>query len=519
MNLEPILIFVFLFLYFLLLFRISYFFVGKGSDHKFYEYYSLLIKKNNNNFFSYYSNFLNKMPVVDPQFFFKLLSYLNKKQLNKTAYLLNPIVLTLLIVLCLLIFNKHLNSYYGLFFIALVALTPQYFHQQNSRIYGLSVRGVGLILGLLFLFFYFSFEFYNFNFTYLIITLFIGYLVWGTNLFAQQALVFFSILYSIFFGNIFMLLIVLFSFVIFCIIHRNFAKVFVKTRIDYGKIYYSILSKKFLFPYRYSIWRDWVYDFWINKKKSIKSRLSYVYTNSIFIVVFLNPLIMISIYSYYNPIVVENIYLNQLYLFSNKISFIGFVTFILISFRFSRFLGEPERYLEAVIPFSTFSSLVFLINTYDNYSVELILLYFLIINIFQISFFVFFRKFIKNDISVFSKKIKANIEDLRNNGTEIRFASNQCDWSKFLLNTEWKFVHFIPVTYYCGGVHLNDYIDNYPFMSSSSFDKICSEFNLNVLLIEKSAYSNHSRFLNNKRRYNLLMNEESFLLVKVNLIK
>ena len=166
-----------------------------------------------------------------------------------------------------------------------------------------------------------------------------------------------------------------------------------------------------------------------------------------------------------------------------------------------------------------YGSLGILINTYDNYSVELILLYFLIINIFQISFFVFFRKFIKNDISVFSKKIKANIEDLRNNGTEIRFASNQCDWSKFLLNTEWKFVHFIPVTYYCGGVHLNDYIDNYPFMSSSSFDKICSEFNLNVLLIEKSAYSNHSRFLNNKRRYNLLMNEESFLLVKVNLIK
>jgi len=502
----------FLICYFYLLFKIAHFFVGKGSDHSFYEFYTLLIKKNKNNFFFYYPNFLNKMPIVDPQFFFKILSYFSKGQLKKVAFLLNPIILSLLLVVSFLMFNynfKDLN-FFILILIFFISFTPHFFHQQNSRIYGLSVRGVGLLLILIFFWSFFLIQYSNNNLTYILISLFTGYLIWGSNLFAQQSVVFSSFLWFFIFGDPMMLILITSSLFALYVFHPSYTKIFLKTRINYGKIYFSVLSEKFLFNYRYSIWRDWIYDFWFKKEKSLITKLSYIYNNSIFIVVFLNPLFLLAVYSYFNPIILDDYYFNEIYLFSTKISLIAFVIFLCTSLRLGRFLGEPERYIEAVIPFSTFVSCIFIFSIENSFYAYFIIAYFIGLNIFQILTFVFFRKFHPQDITKHLTLILKTVNQRSKDGVEIRFTSNNMDWTKFLLNPNWKFVNYIPVVDKCGSVFLKDLVDNYPFINSNSFQTISNEFNLNFLLIDKTLKFDYSCYLKNPKSYKILIEKNLF---------
>tara|TARA_X000000368_G_scaffold1664_1_gene1298 strand:+ start:7759 stop:9324 length:1566 start_codon:yes stop_codon:yes gene_type:complete len=520
MNLEHILIFIFLILYFLLLFRISYFFVGKGSDHKFYEHYTDTIKKNGNKFFSYFPNFLNKMPIYDPQFFFKLISYLPKDKLSSVAFLLNPVLIFLILIISILFYSsteiQGESNFFILSLIFLISFTPQYFHQQNSRIYGLSVRGIGLLLILIFFISIFFIENTNNNFIFICVAFIASYLIWGSNLFAQQIIIIFPFLWFLLFGDYTMIIISISSLVFFYLIHGKYSKIFITTRIRNWEIYYSILAEKFLFSYRDSIWKDWIYDFWFKKFSSLKSRLSYIYTNSFFIIIFLNPLLILAIYSFFNPLEFQDKYLNSIYIFSTQISLIGFLTSILTSFRFSRFLGEPERYVEAVIPFSSFVSCLFLYSLNTFTPLYILFFYFFILNIFQISTFVFLRKFHKQNISIHLNKITVIIENKRKDGMEIRFTSNNMDWTKLLLNTEWKFVNYIPAVYNCGSIHLKDLIINYPFMTPNSFNKIYKEFNLNFILLDKTIYPDYNKFIIENKKSRILLEEKNFLLIELN---
>jgi hypothetical protein len=502
------------------LFKLSGFFVGKGSDHAFYDYYIQLIKDNKNRFFTYFPNFLNKTPITDPQFFFTFVSYFSTKQKQSISLLLNPIVLTILFIMVFILINP-LNIYLNnSLFIAqlllLIVLTPQYFHGQNSRIYGLSARGVGLVLFFAFMMFIFFYEHNNsFNIFYFLLAVFFGYLIFGVSLFAQQSILFFSILFLLIFQIYSLFLAFIFSIFLFSIFHPSYSKNYFINRWDYLIIYAKYLADRFILKHRFSIWRDWIYDFWFKKEKKIITKFSYIYTNSLFIIIFLNPFVPIALYGYFNQVQLTNEFQSTLYLFSLKVNIVGVIIFILTSFRLTRFLGEPERYIEIIIPFSAIAGIITLSSFGSDLFVNLLIVIFIIINVVQLFIFVFLRKSHPQDITIFKDSISNRIEVANTEKLAINFFSNNQDWTKFFLNTKWNFIYFYPTVYEIGGVHITELIKSYPYFDSTGVLQIVKSFKINYCLIDSNSTVEIDELKHTGKHVEEIMAEAGFKLYKI----
>ena len=213
------------------------------------------------------------------------------------------------------------------------------------------------------------------------LAVFICYLIWGVSLFAQQAVLFYSILFSLLFQIYSLLLVTIFSILLFIILHPSYSKNYFINRWTYLNIYAKYLANIFILNYRYSVWRDWFYDFWFKKERKITTKFSYIYTNSFFIIFFLNPFVPISLYGYFNQVQLTNEIHSSLYSFAMKVNIVGVIIFILTSLRRTRFLGEPERYIEIIIPFSAISGIITLASFGPHLYVNLLICIFVIINV------------------------------------------------------------------------------------------------------------------------------------------
>jgi hypothetical protein len=506
---------------FIFLYKLSGFFVGKGSDHAFYDYYIQLIKENKNRFFTYFPNFLNKTPITDPQFFFRFLSYFSTKQKQLISLLLNPIVLTILFIMVFILINpliKYLNnSLFVAQLLLLIALTPQYFHGQNSRIYGLSARGVGLVLFFAFMILIYFYEqnnsYINFHF---LLAVFLGYLIWGVSLFAQQAILFFSILFLLVFQIYSLFVATIFSILLFLILHPSYSKNYLINRWSYLIIYAKYLADRFILKHRYSVWRDWFYDFWFKKEKKITTKFSYIYTNSLFIIIFLNPFVPIALYGYFNQIQLTNEIHNRLYLFAMKVNIVGIIIFILTSLRITRFLGEPERYIEIIIPFSTIAGIITLTSFVSDLYINLLIIIFIMINVVQLLLFVFLRKSHTQDITILKDSISDRIDVTNTEKLAIKFFSNNQDWTKFFLNTKWNFIYFYPTVYEIGGIHITELIKSYPYFNSKGVLQIVKSYKINYCLIDSNSYVEIVDLKQIGKHVEEIMTETRFTLYKIN---
>ncbi|MBK9580736.1 MAG: hypothetical protein IPO48_02010 [Saprospiraceae bacterium] len=334
-------------------------------------------------FFQDSKNFIDETYTTDPLLSYKLFSYLPSNKVLVLAKYLNPILMTLLLVL-FTTFVFYLNFLSEIDFCLLVILigcNPQYFYAQNARLYGLSSRGLGLLLGTGILISLYFTTYIDIKF--IILTIFLIYLAWITNLFLQQFLIVISLLMMIVFGEYLLFVSLVLSLVIFFIFKNDIALSFFKNRWYYFKIYKNILSERFILKYRYSIWRDWIYDFWIKKKySSFPNWLSYVYNNSIFIVLFINPVIIVILIENF-PKLVEFHTPNPFIKYCYYLSVSSILAFIIISFRSTRFLGEPERYIEMVIPFFT----VLIFYNKNDFLVKYLPIIFILMCVFQILIF------------------------------------------------------------------------------------------------------------------------------------
>lgn len=504
---------------FIFLFKLSGFFVGKGSDHAFYDYYIQLIKENKNRFFSHFPNFLNKTPITDPQFFFGFISYFSASLKKKISLFLNPVVLTILFSMVLILvqpLNNYLNdSFFIPKLFVLIVTTPQYFHGQNSRIYGLSARGVGLGLFFLFMMFILKYQQAESGYIYFFLAVVCGYLIWGVSLFAQQAILFFSLVFLVLFNNYLFILATIISLMVFVMIHPGYAKNYFINRWRYLLIYSNYLADRFILKHRYSVWRDWFYDFWFKKEKKITTKFSYVYTNSLFILIFLNPFVLVALYGYFSPVLMSNVVLRSLYTFSLNVNLAGVIIFILTSFRLTRFLGEPERYVEMIIPFSAIAGMITISNMGSEVFVYLLIIAFILINIVQLLLFVYLRRTHPQEIALLKESIVEKIENSIENKSQINFFSNNQDWTKFFLNTEWRFIYFYPTVYEIGGVHIAELIQTYPFFDSKGSIQIAKNFNINFFLQDLNSEVEVEELKKSCVQVEEIMSETSFKLYRI----
>jgi len=328
------------------------------------------------------------------------------------------------------LFRKELHitqtNIYKILFIFVT--TPFFYVFWNAKNMGLSGRSFGLFLGQLYFILLVNFIHTNNYFTLIILSL-ISSIAWFGSNFAFQAILFISMLFSFFYINqsIYILLPIIVGFAIWFIFNPKVAKIYYLELIRLKIMFFNYLIYTMSLNYRPSIWGDFITGFYKKYQSDTKKNLLiYIYTNSIISALLGFPIVFILIYY----IVINFNDLDSFQKILTSLFLSGLLVFIFTTFRKTRFLGEPERYLEFILPTCVLLSL-----TLKN--VDLIII--LIINaiLLLLNYFIILNKKeniineTKNNISTFINKINRE-----QHNQEIKILSNNETISRYLMEYE-----------------------------------------------------------------------------------
>jgi hypothetical protein len=214
----------------------------------------------------------------------------------------------------------------------------------------------------------------------------------------------------------------------------SYARQHIKLQIGHKIMYFNTANVSLL-NLRYSIWRDFIYDFWVKMSKDFKEALTYIYYNPAVSVLFGVPFLsVIIIFSITAMIVGETGDYKAVHNFILVIV-AALIVFILTSFRKTRFLGEPERYIEFTIPLIAVVSPVYL----RGHSVVYFCIFLYSIGV--IVFDVVIRGYSRKRERTYS--VSEDIQSVRRvlqgvkPQTEIRLLSNNTDIVRYYLNEAW----------------------------------------------------------------------------------
>lgn len=307
------------------------------------------IRNNNNRFISGYFLSYDEKVFLYPQLFHWVLSFFSEEFLNKKYFFINlTIKLIEIVTFNLFLFYVdsllELNVYFYIFFNILINIIPFSHAGWNAKLIGLSTRPLGLFLGqmlTILMLIYFTND-SLLIYIFIIINIFVIIL---SSQMATQYVLLSTPLYFIFTLDFFILFAPLIAYLIYLVILPKYAISYFKGQYYHKRNYALFMSKIFLFHYRYSVYRDFVYDFWKYLfTKPLKQSIQYIGMNPIMEVIYGVPFI-IPVILLYN-INYDNNLLSNAYLMVVAC----FILVLIISFRPLRFLGEPSRYIEFVSP-------------------------------------------------------------------------------------------------------------------------------------------------------------------------
>jgi hypothetical protein len=328
-----------------------------GSDEVYHILMIDAIRQNNHLFINSMPFFVGKNVHAYPQLLHWIFSFVSKdKVLRNSKYL--SAAFNGLTAIGIYFFSKYLflelkfedeSLEYKIFMVSvglLYSLSPILYDLVNSKNLGFSARGLGLFLGYLFLFLFLFFLITN-SIVYYFLSIFIVVLIILSSVFAFQFVIFFTFFYSIFTWNINPILIPIFSLLILFIILPQIIENYLIGQYNHKLIYFNYLARIFILKKRFSIWRDFVFDFWVKVLSVFNGEIKLFAFGKYFIT---NPIINL-------VLGIPALFLVQFNIRESKIDNIlilfilsSICIFIATSFRKTRFLGEPERYVEFIIP-------------------------------------------------------------------------------------------------------------------------------------------------------------------------
>lgn len=178
--------------------------------------------------------------------------------------------------------------------------------------------------------------------------------------------------FAMFFGSVEIILIPLLGYLCFWLLRRKAALNYIEGQWYHKKNYARYMVKTFILDHRPGIYRDFVYDFWVKLKESPVRAFAYIYKNPLVEIIYGFPFLWVVIYYFYEQ-GFEGIEYSMMIAI-----FVSLILFILTSFRFTRFLGEPQRYVEFSIPVVT---ILFCLHSPDatKIVVAIISLFFIIV--------------------------------------------------------------------------------------------------------------------------------------------
>jgi hypothetical protein len=369
------------------------------------------------------------------------------------------------------------NSY--IFICGIVYIfTPFEYFIWNAKNVGLSARGFGLMLGHMFVFSIILYGFSGENY-YLITTIVLAYLILLSSQFAFQFVCFFSIIFSLLTRDFSIVTIPFIAIIGFLLTNRKWSAIFFRRQWSYKKMYYKVLSWRFGLKLRYSIWRDFIYDFWTAvKQRGFVRGLEYIYRNPVVEVwVGFPALPVFAVLYFVSPV--------NAHTGNYTIIYLGILSalliFLLTSFRLTRFLGEPQRYVEFVYPI-----ICILPITFTNGALIATLVPCLVIIAFEL---IGIRLLAKRDgggTTTHEKTLEVlNFFNSLNVKSDNKIASNNADVLKYFAQKDYRIMNINVTSEYTADLHFNEiFPETYGNMALKPLLHLAKHFKVNWLVLD-----------------------------------
>lgn len=484
---------------------------NSGSDNAVHLFLINQIRKNKNKLFTRIPRLLNKSSIgALPLYLHWCVSWFDTKKIASIQLLLNPCVSLLhSVVIYFISLHLYCNWLYSFQITLLFSLTPQFFHAYSAKNFGISSRGIGFLLFTVFFFCIYCARVESSFF--LAGAIFSGFLIWGFNTFALQALFIFAMVFLVLWKNPMPLAGLVLGFSIFYLIDPKYAKAYVDATGKYINCYRNEIAKKYVLKHRKSIWLDLIIDIWIQIKYNLPNGLKYAYGNTVLIIIFLNPILIISLFLYIfnNTNTVQDQFLYQTVV-------AGIIATILTSFRGTRFLGEPERYAELVTPWSVMLFVSLGIKKFGSLGLILFASYYVLMVLVQI----YLSKLIRARHGQLENDLKKIVSILSKTKTIIKICSNNEQITKKLMENNWKFACCISAGEKYGGMNFSDVFLSYPFLQKDSLIKIINKYKINTVLFDKQLKEKIDlRCFKNKVKINKKIKLKTLNLLKLKWLK
>ena len=396
--------------------------------------------------------------------------------------------------------SLHFSLHEFLLYVGLLyASTPYHYDMENAKNLNISARGIGLFLGQVFTY---AIVLYSLNdqLPVLGVAVVAATLIFMSSQFAIQYVLFSTPLLAALFAKPLLLVIPVLGVLPFFILMPKVAYLSFKGQLNHKRVYVRYLAKKYILEIRYSIWRDWVFDFWIlffskRSRLSFTKKLGYVITNPLVIVLFsmpfLLPLVLDIGVHYYDADSTGII--GKSYSILVPLG-VGALIFLATSFRATRFLGEPERYIEFSIGLLAIAVAVSF--KFDHFTqVVVVLSVFLILA----RYYLYVTQVLKRRNKKFSNTLEVIKERLLkiSNEKEIRLLCNNTFACKTFFHRNINLFWVTLVSETTGNFHFEEiFKDSYSFIHEDVIAPITKEFQINYLVIDLEAVPDIQAILN-----------------------
>jgi hypothetical protein len=470
----------------------------KGTDHFYHEAIITAIKSNDKKFIKENPFIIGPNIMAYPQLLHWFLSFFNNKHISKYAFYIN-IFSTIGSSISLLWFLQALfrggylikadDSIYFLTGLA-YAVFPSNYDMVNAKNTGISARGIGLFMGQLYLYFICYYAL-NHSIAILLFAIPVCIVILLSSTFAIQFILFFTPIIAVVTKDFFLLVPLAAALLIFFITSPSFFVNFFKGQYNHKYLYSKYLAQRYILASRFSIWRDLFYDFWVklaNKNLTTVEKLKYITSNSIFTVLISMPLVVFGLFCI--------ITIPDIPLFLTYFSLVCVSTFIITSFRPTRFLGEPERYLEFGIGF--FCIIATIGSYHYHLTFQLIIYYSIFFVWLRLMFYIYY---IRKNKNVHKRNLaleaKLTIEEIDFKKPK-NILSNSTQISKILLSSKWQVFWHPLYQPNVGSYHFIDlFSESYDYIAEQKLINIIKEFEINFFLCDCSFLRSKDVFLNN----------------------
>lgn len=425
---------------------------------------------------------------ANPIFLHALLARLPDRLLVVAPYFLNPIANacnTAVFAVAASILCRAVGMSEGLALaaIAVFAFCPQLFHALSARNFGFSSRGTGLLLLTVF----FAADILRMSgvadsTVCLAVMIIAAYLIFGFNTFAMQALLLVGALLIPLRMDALHVLAIAGGLALFVALHRRYATSYLLYTARFIRAYGRELAAVFILERRPSLWRDLVWDIPVRIARNTAAGLHYAYENSLLVTIFLNPLSFAAIAFRFSTHYDRMPGLAA----ATDIALAGILAMLLTSFRATRFLGEPERYVEAVAPWIALSGAALLALSFGFGPLAWLAAAFALLSAAQVglSWFLVSRVTTGADTTA---EIAAAIRAAMPDG-EVRLCANNEQLTKLLLPNDWRFSYFTAVGEpYCG-MSVAETFTHFPNVNRAACERLVRTYAITVAVLQKTLY-------------------------------